>query len=73
MISSGLMRSEWPNTCGATTWPSSCWSARNSSATQTALSGSSNSATRIGGIAPSTGPMYGMSSISPKKAPKNSA
>ena len=67
------MRSECPNTCGATTWPSSCWSATNSSATQIALIGSWNSATRIGGSAPRIGPMYGISSISPKKTPKNSA
>jgi len=43
---SGLMRRLWPNTCGATTWPSNCCSATSSSTTQTALTGSLNRATK---------------------------
>ena len=45
----------------------------NSSTTHTAVSGFWKSATAIGGIAPSTGPMYGTSSITPKKVPNANA
>ncbi len=45
----------------------------NRSTTQSAVNGSWNSATRTGGIAPSTGPMNGTSSITPKKAPNAKA
>ena len=46
---------------------------RTAAPTQTAVSGSWKSATRIGGSAPRNGPTYGISSISPKKTPKASA
>ena len=45
----------------------------NSSATQSAVSGSWKSATSSGGSAPRNGPTYGISSMSPKKTPKTSA
>ena len=39
ITSSGLIRSAWPNTFGATTWPSSCCSTVNAMISQTASIG----------------------------------
>ena len=65
MIRIGLIRSEIRNTCGATTWPSSCCSPTNRRISQRALIGSLKSATSTAGSGPMIGPMYGMNSISP--------
>ena len=73
MTSSGCSRSEWPITFGTTTWPSSCWMPRKSSATQSADSGCCTSAYSTGGAAPSHGPTYGISSVMPAQTPKSSA
>src|SRR4029079_16469301 len=57
ITSSGLMRSAWPNTLGATTWPSICCSAVNMIDSHSASSGSpQNSAITRGGKAPTAGP-----------------
>ena len=58
ITSSGLMRSAWPNTFGATMWPSICCSAVNMIASHSASSGSLlKSAIITGGKAPTAGPM----------------
>ena len=57
ITSSGLSCSAWPNTLGATTWPSSCWSAVKAMISHTASSGLSLSAAMTtGGKAPIAGP-----------------
>ena len=74
ITSSGLMRSAWPNTFGATTWPSSCCSAVNAIVSHSASIGSPlNSAISTGGPAPIAGPMYGISSANAYQAPNASA
>ena len=74
MTSNGLMRSAWPNTCGATTWPSSCCRTVKAMISHTASSGLSLSAAiTTGGIAPMAGPTYGISSAKPYQAPKPTA
>ena len=68
------MRSAWPKTFGATTWPSSCCSTVKAMISQTASSGSSLSAAMTtGGNAPIAGPMYGISSAKPNHAPNATA
>ena len=70
ITSSGLIRSAWPNTFGATTWPSSCCSAVKAMISQTASIGLSLSAAiTTGGNAPIAGPTYGISSAKPNHAP----
>jgi hypothetical protein len=74
ITSSGLMRSAWENTVGATTWPSICCSAVKAMVSHTASSGSPlNSAMSTGGAAPIAGPTYGISSANPYHAPKKIA
>ena len=51
-------------------WPSIWWMNRNSTATATAAVGDWISATMNGGIAPSQGPTYGITSVTAAHAPK---
>ena len=67
------MRSEWPNTCGRDDVALELLQREEQQRDPERVSGSWKSATRIGGSAPRIGPMYGISSMSPKKTPKNRA
>ena len=66
----GLIRSAWPKTFGATTWPSSCCRIVKAMISQTASIGLSLSAAiTTGGKPPTAGPTYGISSAKPNQAP----
>ena len=68
-----MQRSALPITFGITMCPSIWWIARKRSTTQTAEIGSTISPYSTGGIAPSHGPRYGISSATATHAPKRIA